>query len=93
MIERIAALRQRRLDIFEMHDKPGPRVGLAVDGDTHAEGMSVHARIRMARRRRRQEMGGFEEELFIDAHGGCLGDFGCCCQGLGKAKQLVGLQA
>ena len=56
-------------------------VGLAVDGDAHAEGMSVHPRIRMARRRRRQEMGGLEGELFIDAHGSRLGDFARRCQG------------
>ena len=59
-------------------------VGLAVDGDAHAEGMSVHPRIRMTGRRRRQEMGGLEKEFFIDAHGGCLGDFACAAEpGLG----------
>jgi hypothetical protein len=31
--------------------------------------MAVDARIRMPRRRRREEVGGFESELFIDQHG------------------------
>jgi hypothetical protein len=45
----------------------------------------------MALRHRRQEMGGLEGELFVDAHGSRLGDFARRCQGLGQPQQLMGL--
>ena len=69
MVECFARLADRAFDVLQMHHQAGPIVGFAGDGDAHAEGMSVHPRIGMTGRRRRQEMGGFEEEFFVDAHG------------------------
>src|ERR1700681_4203042 len=46
MVERVAGVRQRRFEVVERHHDARLRVGLAVDGDAHAEGMSVYSRIR-----------------------------------------------
>ena len=75
VVERVPRVFERGFKVFEVQDEARLRVGLTVDGDAHAEGMAVHARVRMPRRRRRQEMRGLEMELFIDAHGGRLADF------------------
>ncbi len=81
MIQRLVHVGQCRLDVVEVHDDAGLVVGLAVDGSAHAEGVSVHPRIGMTGRRRRQEMCGLEGELFVDTHGSRLGDFVRPCQG------------
>src|SRR4029079_9966785 len=81
MVERLARIGDRGLDVVEMHHHAGGFVRLAVEGDAHAEGMSVHPRIRVPRRRRGKEMCGLETELFVDAHGSRLGDFAMSYQG------------
>ena len=58
-----------------MDHNPSVVIRLAINEDTHAEGMSVHAGIGMTRWRRRKQMGGFESEFLIDTHGGRLGGF------------------
>src|SRR3970040_2821430 len=90
MTERCAGVGDRVFEVIEMDEDAGLLLRLAVHGDTDAEGMSVHPRIGMAGGRRRKKMGGFEKELFIDAHNGCLGDFACGCQGLGLERQTQG---
>lgn len=69
MVEREPNVLDRSGEIIEMEDQPRLPVRLAFDADARMEGMAVDARIRMPRRRRREEVGGFESELFIDQHG------------------------
>ena len=47
MVERLTRVGNGRLDIVQMHHQAGVFVGLAVERDAHAEGMSVHPRIRV----------------------------------------------
>ena len=69
VIELVLRVRHRRRQLVEMEDVARLRVGLAVDDDARAERVAVHARIRVAGRRARQEVRGLEMELFVDPHG------------------------
>src|SRR5271165_3161443 len=66
-----------------MQDEPGFGVRHAIDGHAHEEGMAVNPRIRMACRRRGEEMPRFECEFLPNA---------CHSESLRQTDQFVGLQ-
>ena len=51
MVEGITRLGHGGFDVVEMEQHAGRGIGLAVDGDAGAERMTVHAGVRVARRR------------------------------------------
>src|SRR5215831_2376480 len=81
MVQRVANVCRRRFEVVEMDHNAGFLIQLAVDRNAHAERMSVYPRIGMARRRRREQMGGLESEFLIDTHGSRLLDFAMPDQG------------
>jgi len=72
MVERVAGIFHRRFEVIEMEDDAGFVIRLTVDGNPHAERMSVYSCIGVARRRGRKQMSGFESEFLIDTHGSRL---------------------
>ena len=70
MVERLLRFGHGAGQLVEVEDVAGVGARRAVDGDAGAERMAVHARVRRPGRGARQEVGGFELELFVDAHGG-----------------------
>ena len=68
MIERVARIGDRSFQLVEMQYNSGVLIRLPIHGDARAERMTVHPRIGMAGRGRRQEVGRLEEEFFINSH-------------------------
>jgi len=74
MIERVLSFGNRFAQIIEMENVAGVCLRLALDHHPRTERMPVNAGIGRAGSRARQEVGGLELEVFVDAHEAGIGE-------------------